>query len=90
LHLRKQKRLRGPQVIDGGTQSQKLESGVVQTATSFDYIYYMLTLDVDDSECIHAPKCIAATIADRTSSVPEVPGTHGAATNRPSVAGATR
>src|SRR5258708_24111219 len=59
-------------------------SGLVQTATSsFDYIYCMLTMDVADSECIHAPKCIAATVADRTSSVPEVPGTHGAATNRP-------
>jgi hypothetical protein len=59
-------------------------SGLVQTATSsFDYIYYMLTMDVVDSECIHAPKCVAATVADRTSSVPNVSETHGFATYRP-------
>ena len=29
-----------------------------------------VSLDVADSECIHAPQCIAATVADRTSSVP--------------------
>jgi hypothetical protein len=30
----------------------------------------ILSMDVADSECIHAPQCIAATVADRTSSVP--------------------
>src|SRR6478736_3253778 len=83
----KQTRLRRSQVNDDGLSLERSRrnwiSGPVQTATSsFEYIYYMLAMDVADSECIHAPKCITATVADRTSSVPEVPGTHGPATNR--------
>src|SRR6267378_4427241 len=60
---------------------QAIESDTVQTPISL--LIYMFIADVADSECFHARKCIAATVADRTSSMPEVPESHGPATYRP-------
>jgi hypothetical protein len=64
------------------TQLRKLDfqSDTVQTLTS---LWYILSANVAESECIHARKWIAATVADRTSSMPEVSDSHGPATYRP-------
>src|SRR5258706_2597714 len=79
-------RLRGPlanrncSVAITQLRKSEFQSDTVQTPTSL-LIYFRYRLA--ESECIHARKWIAATVADRTSSVPEVSESHGPATHRP-------